>query len=451
MPTAALKTLGCKLNQYESEQMREQLQHLGFAIVDFDTPADLVVINSCTVTHHADRDTRRLARRAKKTNPHAFVIVTGCYAEVSPEELRAIPEIDLVCRATDKLRMGELVRGLSPETCGAGPKGADPMPSVSEVGSAPGTAGDRPGAPHLISRFAEHTRCFVKVQEGCNERCSYCIIPQARGPSRSVPPEEILEQARRLALAGHPEIVLIGTHLGQFGLDLPQADDLVALVRRLAAIPELQRLRLSSIEPREVSEDLIALMAQDGGQREPKLCRYLHIPLQSGCDSVLARMNRPYDTAFYADLIGRTHAAQPAAGLGADVIVGFPGETEGEFEQTRRFVEGLPLSYLHVFTYSPRKGTPAAGMPGQIPHDVALARNHILRDLSERKRTTFAESVVGQTLGVVLQTDEGAGRLRGITDNYLQLRVQAPPDLLQKLVPCEVTAATAGALTGRLL
>ncbi|MBU0609804.1 MAG: tRNA (N(6)-L-threonylcarbamoyladenosine(37)-C(2))-methylthiotransferase MtaB, partial [Armatimonadetes bacterium] len=372
MPTAALKTLGCKLNQYESEQMREQLQHLGYAIVDFDTPADLVLINSCTVTHHADRDTRRLARRAKKTNAHAFVVVTGCYAEVSPEELRAIPEIDLVCRMTDKLRIGELVRGLSPAV-----SGADPTSDTRGMGSAPDTAGDRPRAPHLISQFAEHTRCFVKVQEGCNARCSYCIIPQARGPSRSVPPEEVLEQARRLVLAGHPEIVLIGTHLGQFGLDLPQADGLVALVRCLAAIPELQRLRLSSIEPREVSEDLIALMAQDGGQREPKLCRYLHIPLQSGCDSVLTRMNRPYDTAFYADLIGRTHAAQPAAGLGADVIVGFPGESEEEFEQTRQFVEGLPLSYLHVFTYSRRKGTPAADMPGQVPHDVALARNHI--------------------------------------------------------------------------
>ncbi|MCE5240578.1 tRNA (N(6)-L-threonylcarbamoyladenosine(37)-C(2))-methylthiotransferase MtaB [bacterium] len=435
MPTAALKTLGCKLNQYETEQMREQLQRLGYAIVDFDSPADLYIINSCTVTHHADRDTRRLARRAKRAHPHAHVIVTGCYAEVAAQELQALPEISLVCGMADKQRLGELVRGLSPTTRAPGREGADP----GEHGS------------HLITGFAEHTRCFVKVQEGCNARCSYCIVPDARGPSRSVPPDEVVEQTRRLALAGHPEIVLIGTHLGQFGRDLPEPTDLTALVRCLLALPELQRLRLSSIEPCEVSTELVGLMAEGKMTREPELCRYLHIPLQSGCDSVLRRMNRPYDAALYAELVRRIHGAQPAAGLGADVIVGFPGETDEEFEQTRQFVSDLPLSYLHVFTYSPRRGTPAAAMPDQVPHEVALARNHVLRAMSERKRAAFAESMVGQTLGVVLQTDEGEGWLRGVTDNYLELRVQGATELLHTLVTCAVTGADAGALTGRLL
>jgi len=291
----------------------------------------------------------------------------------------------------------------------------------------------------------------VKVQEGCNAHCAYCIIPQARGRSRSVSLEEVVEQARRLAGAGHPEIVLIGTHLGQYGLDLPEPTGLVPLIRRLAALPELQRLRLSSIEPCEVSPELIALLDESTPNHEPKLCRYLHIPLQSGCGSVLQRMNRPYNAGFYADLLRRIHEAQPATGLGADVIVGFPGETDEEFEQTREFVASLPLSYLHVFTYSPRRGTAAATMPGQVPHDVALRRNHVLRDLSERRRETFAAGMVGQAVGVVLQTDKGEGWLGGVTDNYLQLSVQAPTELLQHLVACEVTHAEGGALVGRLL
>jgi threonylcarbamoyladenosine tRNA methylthiotransferase MtaB len=446
MPTAALKTLGCKLNQYETEQMREQLQRLGYAIVDFSSPADLYVINSCTVTHHADRDTRRLARRVKKINPRACVVVTGCYAEVSAEELRAIPEIDLICGMEDKLRIGELVgRQLAP---------------LPETAGGTATLALQHDA-HLITKFAEHTRCFVKVQEGCNAHCAYCIIPTARGPSRSVSPDQVVEQTRQLAQAGHPEVVLIGTHLGQFGQDLAEEVDLVALMVRLAALHELQRLRLSSIEPREVTEELVGLLPGGGRALQAadmphlevaaaKLCRYLHIPLQSGCDSVLERMNRPYDTACYADLIRRIHTAQPATGLGADVIVGFPGETAEEFERTRQFVEGLPLAYLHVFTYSPREGTPAAAMPDQVPHAVALARNHVLREMSERQRSAFAQSMVGQTLEVVLQTEEGEGWVRGVTDNYLSLRVQAPRELLHQLVACEVTAVEAGALTGRL-
>jgi threonylcarbamoyladenosine tRNA methylthiotransferase MtaB len=453
MPTAAIKTLGCKLNQYESEQMREQLQRLGYTVADFDSSADLYVINSCTVTHHADRDTRRLARRVKRLNPSAFVVVTGCYAQVAQGELAAIPEIDLVCGMADKLRIGELVRGLSPQ-------GTDPA-SVSPMGSVP--CGDRPRESHLIGEFAEHTRCFVKVQEGCNARCAYCIIPEARGPSRSVPTEEVLAQARQLACAGHPEIVLVGTHLGQFGHDLGEDVDLAELIVRLAAIPKVQRLRLSSIEPCEVTKRLAAFLPGAGRALElfptvtadqlpsVKLCRYLHIPLQSGCDAVLKRMNRPYDAQFYTDLIHRLHALQPAAGLGADVIVGFPGETAEEFEQTRRYLESLPFSYLHVFTYSRRRGTPAADMPDQVPHEVALARNHVLRELSERKRETFARSMMGMRLEVVLQTSEGNGWLRGVTDNYLQLRVQAPAVMLQRLVACEVEAVEGALLVGRLV
>lgn len=439
MPTAAIKTLGCKLNQYESQQMREQLLRLGYTIVDADCPADLYIVNSCTVTHHADSDTRRLARRAKRLNPDAFVVVTGCYPQVAREELTAIPEIDLVCDQKEKARLADLLPGTL--------RHVDPSATASPH-------------DHLVHEFAEFTRCFIKVQEGCNARCSYCIIPDARGPSRSVALSEVIEQARELAQAGHPELVLIGTHLGQYGRDLEDDIDLAGLLLQLFLLPEVQRLRLSSIEPCEITGDLISLIADGGhalecGGASPscaahKLCRYLHIPLQSGSDTVLQRMRRPYAASFYADLIDRVHDAQPATGLGTDVIVGFPGETDEEFEQTRELLTSLPLSYLHVFTYSPRRGTPAAEMPGQVPYQVALERNHVLRELSERKRDSFARQMVGQTLETVLQTDEGNGWLRGVTDNYLQLRVQAPDTMLGSIVACSVTDADAGTLIGIL-
>lgn len=284
------------------------------------------------------------------------------------------------------------------------------------------------------------------MQEGCNAQCAYCIIPRARGPSRSVPVEDVLEQARRLGGAGHPELVLIGTHLGQYGQDLPEKTDLTTLIEQLLALPEVRRLRLSSIEPREITERLIAMLAHGGRALDPsaphygKLCRHLHIPLQSGCDSVLQRMNRPYDTPFYAHLLERIHRLQPATCLGADVIVGFPGETEEEFAQTAAFIEALPLSYLHVFTYSVRRGTPAAKMPHHVPHDIAVKRNHFLRAISERKRKAFAAQMIGQILEIVLQTpDENKeGYLLGLSDNYLLVRVSASSERQQQLVVCEI-------------
>ncbi|MEN6401116.1 MAG: tRNA (N(6)-L-threonylcarbamoyladenosine(37)-C(2))-methylthiotransferase MtaB [Armatimonadia bacterium] len=441
MPTAAIKTLGCKLNQYESQQMREQLLRLGYTIVDVDCPADLYIVNSCTVTHHADSDTRRLARRAKRLNPHAYVVVTGCYPQVARQELAAIPEIDLVCDQAEKARL------------------ADVLPEALRHADATSTTSPH---DHLVHQFAEHTRCFIKVQEGCNARCSYCIIPDARGPSRSVALSEVIEQARELARAGHPELVLIGTHLGQYGRDLEDDIDLTGLLLQLAALPEVQRLRLSSIEPCEVTDELISLIAGGGRALDaccegssldcaaPKLCRYLHIPLQSGSNTVLQRMRRPYTSESYAALIQRMHDAQAATGLGTDVIVGFPGETDEEFEQTRELLTSLPLSYLHVFTYSPRRGTPAASMPDQVPYQVALERNHVLRELSERKRESFARQMIGQTLETVLQTDEGDGWLRGVTDNYLQLQVQAPKTMLNSILACTATDLNASTLIGEI-
>ncbi len=432
--TASIKTLGCKLNQYESEQMRVQLEGLGYRIVDYEAGADLCIVNSCTVTSRTDRETRRLARGAKRLNPQCHVVVAGCYVDVSPEDLRAIPEIDLLMRNADKQRLAAVI------------------PPADDACSTSSAALGEP----IISEFSGHTRAFVKVQEGCDARCAYCIIPDARGPSRSVELEQVLAQCSALAESGYPEIILIGTHLGRYGRDLRGDIDLDGLIALVCDLP-IPRVRLSSIEPREVTPGIVR-MVQDGGQAlaggphlaaSGKLCRHLHIPLQSGCDSVLRRMNRPYDTASYSDLVRRIKQNQPDACIGADVIVGFPGETDEEFATTQEFIESLPLSYLHVFTYSDRLGTPAARMPDQVDYELRKARNHVLRDISDRKRQHFAESMVGKRLEVVLQTRQADGVVRGISDNYLEVDVEGTEGRTGELVSVRIEAARGSSLLGR--
>ncbi len=434
-PTIAIKTLGCKLNQFESQQIRQQFAALGCCFVAFESVADVYVINSCTVTARTDRDCRRLVRHAKALNPHACVVVTGCYAEANPAALEAIAEADLVAGNALKPQLAALVRERLAEALPWPERPAGPTPTAYA------DAGD------MIAGFADHTRAFVKVQEGCNAACTYCIVPRARGASRSIPAGDVAEQVRRLVAAGHAEIVLIGTHLGRYGEGLADGSDLVALIERLVAIPGLGRLRLSSIEPGEVPPPLVELVAH-----HPAVCRHLHIPLQSGCDSVLARMSRPCNAAAYADLVARIHQADPGICLGADVMVGFPGETEQEFEATRQLIEAGALSYLHVFTYSPRPGTVAADMTDQVPHEVKIARNHILRDLSEARRARFANSQVGAVLACVLERPLAGDPdvLEGLTDNYLRVAVGGPPTLLGTLQPVRVMAATAGLLRGHL-
>ncbi len=428
--TASIKTLGCKLNQYEGEQMRMQLERLGYRVIPYDDGADVCVINSCTVTSRTDRETRRLARGAKRLNPHALVVVTGCYAQVRPADLEAIAGVDMVFGNADKQRLAELI----PPADGHEKACSDP------------------DGPVIIHDFSDHTRAFVKVQEGCDAQCAYCIIPAARGASRSVPSQTVLAQCLALAETGYPEIILIGTHLGRYGLDLDEDIDLARLIELIGrtCVP---RLRISSIEPREVTDQIITMIA-DGGRAlsnpvTGKLCRHLHIPLQSGCDSVLRRMNRPYDTAFYRDLVLRVKQAAPDTCVGADVIVGFPGETDTEFEATRSLIADLPLSYLHVFTYSERKGTPAVSMPNPVDYELRKARNHVLRAMSERKRAEFAASMIGKRLEVVLQSPQGNAIMRGISDNYLDADVADAGEQAGRLVDVVVTHADNGRLQAR--
>ena len=423
-PSVALTTLGCKLNQYDTEALREQFVRAGFRCVAFTELADVYVVNSCTVTSKSDRDSRRLARQAKRRNPGAFVVMTGCYAQVSRQACSAIAEVDLVAGNAEK---GDLL-ALLPKRL----RGGD----AAEVARQDGFR-EQP-----VARFAEHTRAFLKVQDGCDARCAYCIVPLARGPSRSRPPAEVLAQARRFVEAGHRELILVGVHLGMYGRDLDEPVGLVDIVRRLIELPGLARVRLSSIEPREVTDELIALVAES-----PKLCRHFHIPLQSGDDEILARMRRPYDRGFFRDLAERI-AAIPDVGFGADVMVGFPGETDGRFENTLRFVGGLPVTYLHVFSFSARPGTPAATMPEQVAPEAKRERAHILRALSAEKSQAFRERLIGTTAEVLVESDRTAdGVLTGLTDNYVRVEVAGGAEA-GEVVRLRVLAESEGRVVG---
>ena len=442
LPRVAIKTFGCKLNQYESEQIREDFEAFGFQAVEFDEPADVYLINSCTVTHRTDRDTRRLARQARRRQPEAMVIVTGCYAEMQPDAVRDVGVVDLVAENDGKAGLARAAADW-----------------LSQRGRLCVDVDAERHPDRLVSSFPGNTRAFVKVQTGCDANCAYCTIGKARGPSRSVALELALEQADLLARNGHPEVVLVGIHLGMYGRDLDGDHDLDELVRRMCALQSLQRLRLSSIEPMEISEDLVAMVCAGGhaltdASDAPcagKVCRHLHIPLQSGCDATLTRMGRPYTAEFYRELVERLHRTEPRVGIGADVMVGFPGETDEEFEESFALVEALPVSYLHVFTYSERPGTRAAEMPDQVNHEVRKHRTHRLRALSKRKAEAFAASAVGKTLEVVVETaGDEPGTVSGIADNYLRVAFPGPDDLRGELVPVTIDQAQGRDVIGTL-
>ncbi|MGD9497862.1 MAG: tRNA (N(6)-L-threonylcarbamoyladenosine(37)-C(2))-methylthiotransferase MtaB [Armatimonadota bacterium] len=440
-PRVALGTLGCKLNQYESAQMREDFEALGFVTVPFDADAEVYVLNTCTVTHRTDRDTRRLARQARRRRPDALVIITGCGAQMQREQIEALGVADLVLANEGKPELAQLAAGL-----------------MNVPASPP--AMDRDHGERLVHSFPGNTRAFVKVQEGCNAACTYCIIRQARGPSRSVPTDLVVRQAARLGCSGHPEVVLVGTHLGAYGQDLgPDAPDLAQLVEMLCDLETVSRVRLSSIEPREVTRRLIELTCAGGQALRPdaalpgrgKVCRHLHIPLQSGCDATLQRMGRPYDAAFYYELVEGITARAPQVCIGADVLAGFPGETEAEFTQTMELLRALPVAYLHAFSYSERPGTPAAQMPGSVEPEARKRRTHALRALSAQKAASFAARAIGQCLEVVVETPrDKAGRLVGVSDNYLRVAFDGPHDLVGRLVAVQVTSAEATGLLGSL-
>lgn len=410
----AVATLGCKVNQFESADMVEQLQAAGWHQVKFSEVADLYLINSCTVTARSDAESRRLIRRARRTNPRARVVATGCYAQVAPSDLQALPELDLVLGNEEK---HELVLHLE--------RGEHQVTDLTSL---------KTSGPLRLTSFSEHTRAFLQIQNGCETGCSYCIVPIARGPSRSVPPKEVLEAVSRLVDAGYQEVVLTGIHMGAYGLDLSPPGSLTGLVQLLEKQNAIPRLRLGSIEPNELTDGLLALFKES-----TRLCHHLHIPLQSGSDSVLQRMGRGYDTGFYANRVATAAQLLPDAFLAADLIAGFPGETEQEFSETCHFVASLPLADLHVFPYSIRPGTKAATMSGHLKPAIIKERAEQLRDIAADKRTAFQQRFIAKPLPVLGQRHNPAnGLMTGLSRNYLEVCYPAPPSLLNHEVTVQV-------------
>ena len=409
----AITTLGCKINQYDSAVIQSRLEEK-HSFVPFEDKADCYVINTCTVTDRADWEARQLVRRAKRLNPGAKVLVTGCYAQVSPAEVAEIPGVDFVVGLN---RLNDLLRYVEE------PARQSTQIVVSDVKR------ERRVAVLGTRALPGHTRAFLKIQEGCDYSCTYCIIPTARGLSRSVQPREVLEQVRQLAEAGYKEIVLTGIHLGGYGRDLTPKIDLTALVEMIADSGLIARLRLSSLDPREVPDRLLDLIA-----RSRIVCPHLHICAQAGDDEILKQMRRNYDTAYYRHLLQRVRKRLPEAALGSDIIVAFPGETDAQFEKSLEYFASLPLTYFHVFPYSSRRGTMAASLGDHVPGHVKKTRARRMRELGARKKNEFCAGFVGRRVSVLIEekVEKQTGLRRGFSRNYLPVAVAGADDFLNR-------------------
>jgi threonylcarbamoyladenosine tRNA methylthiotransferase MtaB len=442
--TVAFRTIGCKLNQCETAQMQESLLAEGYRLVDWSQTADIRVINTCTVTAKSDRTCRHEIRLAKRVDPESTVVVTGCYAQIDPAATAAIPGVDLVLGNLDKLRIAEYLEQTQsrPQAPGAA---ADP---VLTGGTACPTLAVTPYTEsqefegEFFSHFYGYTRAFLKIQTGCDCRCAYCIIPLARGPARSMAKTDVLREMDLLGARGFREVVLTGINLGSWGTDTGEgslAELLAALLapsgdptapQRVPNQPP-DRFRLSSIEPLEVNQALMDVVEGSGD----RIAHHFHLPLQSGSDAVLRRMDRPYTAAEYLAIVQELVRRFPDAAIGADLIAGFPGETEEEFGETLAFVARAPLTYLHVFSYSDRPGTKASDMTPKVPPKVIHDRSRRLRELGARKNALFCSKVRGTgQRALVLKERDAAGRLVGITGNYQEVVLEGSDELKNHLV-----------------
>jgi threonylcarbamoyladenosine tRNA methylthiotransferase MtaB len=405
MLRVAVATLGCKVNHYESAGIIEKLEEEGIPVVPFTSPADVYIVNTCTVTAKTDFQSRQLVRRAHRTNPSARIVVTGCYAQTAPQELAELPGVSMVAGTEMKEKLPGIIQNITNEK---------QQIDVSDIGLKR-TFSDLP-----VTRFSGQTRAYLKIQDGCNAFCSYCIIPYARGRSRSLPQNDVIRQIQNLIEAGHREIILTGIHLGEYGHDLPHTSKLLDLLMRIEDCTNLERLRISSMHPTEISDDMIDHMSNS-----KIICRHLHISLQSGDDSILKLMRRHYNTGLFRDLVEKLQAAIPEIAIGTDVITGFPGEGEKEFRNTVGFIENLGLAYLHVFPYSRRPGTLAFSFPDQVIKSVKKERSAVLRDIGNRKRIEFNSGFIGKKLSVLVEgsRDKETGYLKGFSDNYVPVLI----------------------------
>ena len=425
MKKAAFYTLGCKVNQYETEAMQELFEQAGYTTVDFSQKADVYVINTCTVTHLGDRKSRQMIRRAVKLNPCAVIAVTGCYAQTAPEDIRRIEGVNLILGAKDRDRIVELAEAVGSQ---------DTLCMVSPMSR------EQPFEELSVHGYQNRTRAYIKVQEGCNQFCTYCIIPYARGPIRSRPSEDVLKEAALLCDNGFSEIILTGIHIASYGADKGQPS-LANLIRSVADTPGLRRIRLSSIEPMTLDEDFVEELLQC-----PKLCPHFHISLQSGCDETLRRMNRRYTTEQFRQITARIRSRFPDAAVTTDIMVGFPGETEEEFARTLDFVREISFADAHIFEYSPRKGTPAAKYPDQVDPAVKKQREQLIAKVCEDSRNAFLDSFIGRELEVLFERAVADGVYEGKTPNYITVRVRSEEELSGQIKAVRLISRTEGVL-----
>jgi threonylcarbamoyladenosine tRNA methylthiotransferase MtaB len=407
--TVALFTVGCKLNQYETQGMGELLEKAGFLRVDFQSKADVYIVNTCTVTAQSDYSSRQALFRAKKRSPDSKIIMTGCYAELEPNFLKTLAGVSLVISNEQKKNIAQIVSNL--------------FNSEKRI---------TPALELKVSSHFGHTRGLVKIQDGCNQSCSYCVIPFARGKERSKDPFLIVEEIKNLAENDFKEVVLTGVHVGRYDFD---GMDLVGLTEKILASTQVKRLRYSSIEPNEITDDLINLIAS-----EKRICRHLHIPLQSGEDKILQAMNRSYSTEYYQNLVTRLVNKTPELTIGADVIVGFPGETEEEFQNSCKFISSLPLSYLHVFSYSDRKRTKASLLPDRIPPLVIHRRSQRLHRIGKEKWEKVLDACIGRELEVLIEKtrEKKSGKLIGLSDNYIRVLLDGNDFSVNQIIPVKI-------------
>ncbi len=413
----AFHTLGCKLNYAETSTIGNTFLKNGFTLTEFDSPADVYVINTCTVTENAERECRQIIRRALRQNPNGFVIVTGCYAQLRPEQIQRIEGVDLVLGTKEKFEIFNFIDSFEKKNLAC--IYVSPLDSLNDFGPAYTPIPD------------DRTRAFLKIQDGCDYKCSFCTIPKARGQSRSEPEEEALIQLRELLNQGYKEIVLTGVNVGDYGSKI--GTNLFSLLKKMIKVDGNFRIRISSIEANLLSDEIIDLVAS-----EDKLCKHFHIPLQSGSDKILKLMQRRYLSKVYAERIERIKTIIPEAGIGADVIVGFPNESDEDFKITRDFILNIPISYLHVFTYSERPGTLAAKMNEQIPKNIRKKRTNDLRLIGLRKKYQFYLDNIGNVHRVLFEHPEQDGSIKGFTSNYIRVKTNSIKNLTNKYVDFKI-------------
>ena len=419
MKKVAFYTLGCKVNQYETEAMLELFEKEGYEKAETEDYADVYVINTCTVTHMSDRKSRQYIRRMKKKNPDAIIAVVGCYSQVSPEEILSIDEVNLVMGTNDRKKIVEEVKKIDASRKVSTVDDIMKVKAFEEI---------------EINKTNGKTRAFLKIQDGCDRYCSYCIIPYARGRVRSRDLESIVKEVENLAANGYKEVVLTGIHVASYGKDIKETDiKLLDVIKQINDIEGIERIRLSSVEPILFTDEFVeAVSAMD------KVCPHYHLSLQSGCDETLKRMKRRYTTEEYKTIVDRLRAAIPNVSITTDVIVGFPGETNEEFDKTYEFLKDIELTHMHVFKYSPRKGTPAATMENQVDPSTKHDRSEKLLQLNEENFNKFGQKMLDKEFNVLFEQKVGDNKYEGLTENYVKVIVESDNDISEQILKVKI-------------